>query len=75
MYTKFVVYIKCKSLYHYDDCIITLEGNRESKACQFIEFSYHSDPQRRKPSLKRVERRNGDIKLMPYQTYNYRSYL
>ena len=76
-YTKFVVCLKCKSLYGYSDCVVTIEGEKRSKLCCFVEFPRHSKPNLRKECgqalLKHVKNSHGEVKLVPYKTYNYQS--
>lgn len=75
-FTKFVVCKKCFKLYKYEDCIIFVEGQQQSKKCNNVIFPNHTQIGRRKmcgePLLKLVQIQ-GSKRFYPFKTYCYKS--
>lgn len=68
-FIEFVVCPRCHSIYRFDDCYITVCGQREVKLCPYIAF-----PKKRRqcgfPLLKKVKIKKG-YKLIPMKVYPY----
>ncbi|CAC5395776.1 unnamed protein product [Mytilus coruscus] len=75
-FTKFVVCKKCYKLYKYEDCIIIVEGQQQSKQCNNVIFPNHTHVGRRRPCgepLLKVVQLQATKKLYPFKTYCYKS--
>ena len=74
-FDKYVVCVKCFSLYKHKDCTFTFEGRVESKECWHVPFPSHKQKHMRgkcgQPLLKEVRTINGGVKLIPFKTYCY----
>ncbi|CAG2254157.1 unnamed protein product [Mytilus edulis] len=75
-FTKYVVCKKCYKLYKYEDCLIIVEGQQQSKKCNNVIFPNHTQVGRRRPCgepLLKVVQLQGTKKLYPFKTYCYKS--
>lgn len=76
-FIRYVVCPKCCSIYNYDECILRVGGELQSKHCTHVEFKNHPFPRLRNPCnvvlLKTVSLKHGNTKLVPKKEYPYRS--
>lgn len=75
-FTKFVVCKKCYKLYRYEDCVLLIEGQQQSRKCNNIIFPNHTQVGRRRPCgepLLKIVQLQGTTKLYPFKTYCYKS--
>ena len=75
----FLVYIvcpKCDSIYEYDDCVVYLEGRKQSKLCKHIAYPNHPNIRRRQEcgaQLLKSIRTGRRYRLVPIKEYPYQS--
>ena len=76
-FKKYVVCIKCCTLYDIEQCTVNDRGEKESKKCSFIKCPNHLLKQYRKQCcqllMKSVKSPSGKSILLPLKTYCYRS--
>ena len=74
-FKKYVVCIKCHTLYEMEQCVVRIQGQQVSKRCSHIEFPDHNRPHLRKQCgqelLESVTVGNRTT-LIPYKTYCYK---
>ena len=76
-FTKYVVCIKCKTLYKFENSFTKVQGINISKHCNHVINPNHRLKQYRKPCgqllLMSVQSINGKNTLYPFKTYCYKS--
>ena len=50
-FTVYVVCPKCDSIYEYDDCVVYVQGKKQSKHCKHIAYPNHPNVSRRSAEL------------------------
>lgn len=74
-FKTYVVCIKCFKLYDYDECHVTIQGEKMSKSCNNILFPNHPQRFRRaacgQKLLMEVKSTNGSTFLKPFKTFCY----
>ena len=75
-FLKYVICIKCKSLYKFENCFERIRGVNESKRCNHVANPNHRLQQYRKPCdqllLMKIQSIHGKITLYPFKTYCYK---
>ena len=78
LFVKFVVCQNCHKLYTYDQAQIVVHGKKQSKLCDFVQYSNHPQVRMRSPRgatlMKVVVSKDGNKQsLYPFRTYCYQS--
>lgn len=75
-YEKYVVCIKCHTLYILEDCVTVYRGQKETKKCSFVKHPDHPNKRYRKACeqelLLTVNSPSGKRLLFPFKVYCYR---
>lgn len=77
-FKKYVVCIKCHTLYEFEKSVTRIQGQQVSKRCSHIEFPNHNLPHLRKQcgqELMETVRIGNSTSLVPYKTYCYKPLL
>lgn len=76
-FKKYVVCLKCNTLYDHNDCIITFAGQSSTRKCNFVNFPNHKLKHLRKECgqslMKVVKSASGKEMFIPIKTFCYRS--
>ena len=76
-FRKYVVCMKCHSLYYYENCTESFAGQQFSKKCIFLRFPNHTSKHLPKECsqvlLKYFKSTSGKQLFMSFKTYRYRS--